>query len=148
MITIKRATLIDVPRIVPLYGLYREFYRTRQDADGETQFLEARISKNESVIFLAENESGEAIGFMQLYPSFSSVSMAPIWVLNDLYVDESVRGSGAGRALLERAEVFARETGAIRLELATEVTNERTQAVYNACGWIRNTTFYHYSKTI
>ena len=148
MIKIVRTTLEDIPRIVPLFGGYRQFYRAEPDAPAQQKFLEDRLSKEQSVIFIAQDESGTAIGFTQLFPSFSSVTMAPIWILNDLFVDPSTRGTGAGRALLERARDWAIETGAVRLELATEVTNEHAQAVYKACGWERNTTFYHYSLSV
>ena len=148
MLEIIRAGLEDVPRLVPLFGGYREFYRTEPDAAAQQKFLEDRLSGDESVIFIAQAESGRAVGFTQLYGSFSSVSMASIWILNDLYVDSAIRGTGAGRALLEHAADFARETGAIRLELRTEVTNERAQAVYEAVGWERNTTFYQYSINV
>jgi GNAT superfamily N-acetyltransferase len=148
MVKIVRATLEDVPGLVPLFGGYRQFYRAEPDASAQQKFLEDRLSKEESVIFIAQDESGTAIGFTQLYPSFSSVTMAPIWILNDLFVDSSTRGTGAGRALLERARDWAIETGAVRLQLATEVTNEHAQAVYKACGWERNTTFYHYSLSV
>ena len=148
MIKTIRATEDDVPRLVPLFGEYRRFYRAEPDSAREQAFLAERMSREESVVFIAEDASGAAIGFTQLYPSFSSVSMAAIWILNDLYVDDAARGTGVGRALLERARDWAVETGAIRLELATEVTNDRAQGVYDTCGWVRNTTFYHYSLAI
>ena len=148
MVKIVRTTLEDIPRIVPLFGGYRQFYRAEPDAPAQQKFLEDRLSKEQSVIFIAQDESDTAIGFTQLFPSFSSVTMAPIWILNDLFVDPSTRGTGAGRALLERARDWEIETGAVRLQLATEVTNEHAQAVYKACGWERNTTFYHYSLSV
>ncbi len=148
MVKIVRATLEDVPRLVPLFGGYRQFYSAEPDAPAQQKFLEDRLSKEESVIFIAQNESGTAIGFTQLYPSFSSVTMATIWILNDLFVDPSQRRSGAGQALLKRAQEWAIETGAIRLELATEVTNKTAQSLYEASSWQRNTTFYHYSLSV
>lgn len=95
-----RATVDDVPRLVPLFAGYRRFYRAEPDSAREQAFLAERMSREESVVFIAEDASGAAIGFTQLYPSFSSVSMAPIWILNDLYVDDAALGTGAGRALL------------------------------------------------
>lgn len=145
MIEIVRATLEDVPGLVPLFGGYRQFYRAEPDAPAQQKFLQDRLSKEESVIFIAQDESGTAIGFTQLYPSFSSVSMAPIWILNDLFVNPSTRRSGAGQALLRRALKWAVETGAIRLELATETTDKTAQSLYEANNWQRNTTFYRYS---
>ena len=48
----------------------------------------------ESVVFIAFDEINP-IGFVQLYPSFSSLSMKKSWVLNDLYVKKT----GSKRAL-------------------------------------------------
>jgi GNAT superfamily N-acetyltransferase len=66
--------------------------------------------KNDSTIFLAE-ENGNMIGFTQLYPSFSSVSMKRIWILNDLFVAEVYRKQGVAKQLMDTAEAFVREAG-------------------------------------
>src|SRR6266536_3158982 len=106
-----RAELDDVERIVPLFDAYRRFYRERSDPDGARAYLTDRLTRGEAVIFLAIVD-GAATGFTQLYPSFSSVSMRRLWILNDLFVDPSARRAGVARALLERAERWAAETGA------------------------------------
>ncbi len=82
-----------------------------------------RLAQGNSVLLIAEAD-GLALGFSQLYPSFSSVSMAPIFILNDLFV---------------RPE-------AIRLTLSTAHTNTAAQALYASAGWERDEMFsvYHY----
>ena len=74
----------------------------------------------------------------------ASLAMERIWLLNDLYVVDSVRGQGIGTLLLETAAEFARAMGAVRLELATEVDNHTAQSVYEAHGWKKDTQFLHY----
>ena len=64
----------------------------------------------------------QALGFMQLYPSFSSVSLKRLWVLNDLFVRPSVRRGGVARRLLERARAWAVETGAKGLRTSSSIT--------------------------
>jgi len=96
-------------------------------------------------VFLAIVD-GAIVGFTQLYPSFSSVSMKRLWVLNDLFVTADARKSGAGRALLERAERWAAETGAKGLTLSTQVTNLTAQRLYEACGWTKDDEFFHYHR--
>jgi GNAT superfamily N-acetyltransferase len=54
------------------------------------------------VFYLAEAD-GEALGFTQLYPAFASLSLAPSWILNDLYVEPAARGRGVGEALMQAA---------------------------------------------
>jgi GNAT superfamily N-acetyltransferase len=97
------------------------------------------------VIFIAYAGPREPVGFMQLYPSFSSVSLKRLWILNDLFVRSSARRGGVGRALLERARQHALETGAKGLILNTAVTNTPAQTLYETCGWEREDEFLQYN---
>ena len=136
-----------VSSVASLFDAYRVWCREPSDPDGAYNFIFQRLRNNESVIFLAMIDK-RPVGFTQLYPLFSSVSMAPIWLLNDLFVVQDVRGKGVGTLLLEAATEFGRQTGAIRLELETEITNTAAQALYEKHGWIRNRTQYFYSLTL
>ena len=82
MISIKMATIDDVEIIVPLFDDYRIFYNQQSDQAAGKHFLEERMTRYESVIFLAFNDAAPA-GFTQLYPIFS-VSLKRSWILNDL----------------------------------------------------------------
>src|SRR5687767_8930354 len=113
--TVRHATLDDLDALTPLFDGYRQFYGQRSDRDAARAFLSARLQAAESVVLMALLDDGPAAGFTQLYPTFSSVRMARVWVLNDLYVDVAARGHGAARALLQSAAEFARGDGAIRL---------------------------------
>ena len=137
----------DIGHIEPLallFDAYRVWYGSQADLDGARNFLSHRLRNNESQVFLAFVDQ-QAVGFTQLYPLFSSVSMQEIWLLNDLFVAESHRKSGIGSLLLESAAEFARELGALRLELATEVTNLIAQSIYESQGWHKDTEFVYYS---
>jgi GNAT superfamily N-acetyltransferase len=140
-----RAELDDLDALVPLFDAYRRFYGQASDLPGARAFLADRFKRGESVIFLAVVD-GAIVGFTQLYPSFSSVSMKRLWVLNDLFVTPDARKSGAGRALLERAERWAAETGAKGLTLSTQVTNLGAQRLYEACGWTKDDEFLQYHR--
>jgi GNAT superfamily N-acetyltransferase len=139
-----RAELDDLDALVPLFDGYRRFYGQPSDPDGARAFLADRIKRDESVIFLAVADA--VVGFTQLYPSFSSVSLQRLWVLNDLFVAPEARTSGAGRALLERAERWAAETGAKGLTLSTQIANLTAQRLYEACGWVKDDEFVHYDR--
>lgn len=143
-IRIVRAERKDLDDLVPLFDGYRQFYGQRSDLAAARAFLRERIERDESVIYLAYTEPGEAAGFTQLYPSFSSVSLKPLWILNDLYVRSDVRRGGVGRALLERARQHAIETAAKGLVLSTGVTNKAAQTLYESCGWQREDEFFQY----
>lgn len=134
----------DAEDAAALFNEYRVWYGAAADLNGARNFVTQRLRQNQSTIFLAR-VSGQPAGFVQLYPSFSSVSMAEIWVLNDLFVAERHRGHGIGSLLLETAIEFARQTGAIRLQLETEVTNTAAQQVYERRGWQREDRFLHYT---
>ena len=140
---IKRATISDLDDAAPLFDAYRQFYGQRSDVAAARAFLDERLRRDESVIFLAVEDS-KALGFTQLYPSFSSVSLKRLWILNDLFVGADVRRGGVGRRLLDRAREWAIETGAKGLVLATAVDNSRARALYESCGWRRDDEFQHY----
>jgi len=142
--TIVRAGRDELDDLAPLFDGYRQFYGQRSDLTAARGFLRDRIERDESVIYLAYANGGEAAGFTQLYPSFSSVSLKPLWILNDLFVRSDVRRGGVGRALLERARRHALETGAKGLVLSTGVTNKAAQTLYESCGWLRDEEFFQY----
>jgi GNAT superfamily N-acetyltransferase len=141
---VRRASLHDLEQIAQLFDQYRMFYGAPSDLAAARHFIGARLDDGDSVIFLAEAEPGNAVGFTQLFPSYSSVSLAPIYILNDLFVAPRQRRRGAARALLKAAKEFAQTTDAARLMLATEVTNRPAQALYESMGWTRNEGFHHY----
>ena len=93
-------------------------------------------------------QNGSAVGFTQLFPSFSSVSAARILILNDLFVEPDARRMRVGALLLSAAANFGRAVGAVRLTLSTEVTNEAAQGLYETEGWTRQTDFNVYNLTL
>lgn len=144
---VRRAGVEDVGLVAPMFDAYRRFYRAGSDVEGARRFLLERVERSQSVIFVAMD--GEAaVGFTQLYPSYSSVSMAPIYILNDLFVVPDGRRRGVGRELLTAAAEFGRSAGVVRLALSTEVTNTTAQSVYESMGWKRDTTFYTYELAL
>ena len=110
-------------------------------------FLDARLHGDHSVIFLALVDR-VPVGFMQLYPTFSSVHMGRAWRLNDLFVAPDARRTGVGGALLRRAYDYARETGAVQLTLQTARDNLTAQATYEAGGWVRDLVFVTYTLNV
>lgn len=145
---IRAATLEDVPVVGRLFDLYRQFYEMPSDEPLAQRFIRERLENRQAALFVAENIDHEIVGFCQIYFGFCSVSAGHICILNDLFVLPDFRGSGIGAALLDRAEAFALETDAIRIELKTARTNHLAQQMYEAQGWARNTTLYGYSKRL
>lgn len=133
--------------LVPLFDGYRIFYRQASNQDAVKNFLEERFQKKDSVIFIALDDEGNGLGFTQLYPSFSSVFMQRVYILNDLFVSEKARGQGIGEALIEYAKQFAREMGSKGLTLETAIDNP-AQNLYKRLGWVKDTEVNHYSWEI
>jgi ribosomal protein S18 acetylase RimI-like enzyme len=142
-VNIRRAVIDDIEAITTLFEAYRRFYRQPADPAKARAFILDRLNLGDSVIFLADDD-GNAVGFTQLYPLFSSTACRRLWLLNDLYVSEKSRGRGIARALVEAARVHAVETGACGLELATAHTNLTAQRLYESLGWKLDESFRHY----
>ena len=147
-VAVRQATIFDLDLLAPLFDAYRQFYRKPSDLGLARRFLLERFQHNQSIVFLAMRQDGSALGFIQLFPSFSSASAARILILNDLFVRPEARRKRVGSLLLAAAAGFGREFGAVRLTLATEVTNEAAQALYETGGWTRQTEFYVYNLAL
>jgi len=146
-ITIAEANERDVDGLSALFDAYRVFYGRASDLPGAKRFVAARCAQGPTRFFVAA-DAGEAAGFMHLLPSFDTLAMRPMWILEDLYVDETHRKRGVGSALLRHAEAFARASGAARLSLTTAMTNQTAQRLYAAHGWERDTHFVPYHRML
>ncbi len=137
----------DVDTVLPLYLAYRRFYQVEENLVQAREFILKRLQLNESVIFFAEVD-GKAVGFTQLYPLFCSLEMKRIWLLYDLYVDESARQHGVAQQLIARAEQLAKESDSAFIMLSTATDNTKAEALYERSGFVRDTDFYVYNKML
>jgi GNAT superfamily N-acetyltransferase len=142
-----QASLENLKQLVPLFDGYRVFYKQPSDIEAARNFLSERFSKKDSIIFIALDNNENALGFTQLYPSFSSVKMQRTYILNDLYVSEKARGQGVGEALMEKAKRFAIANNSRGLTLETDFDNP-AQKLYERLGWIRDSKVFHYTWEI
>jgi ribosomal protein S18 acetylase RimI-like enzyme len=147
-VTTRLAESRDLDAVAQLFDAYRQFYEKSPDLPLARRYLSERFERRESVVIVAEDGTGKIVGFTQLYPAFCSVLAAPTFVLYDLFVAPTARGTGAGRALMEAAEAHCREAGAARMELETAKTNRIGQSLYESCGWKRDELFYKYTKML
>ena len=140
--TISRAGPADLDALAQLFDAYRQFYGQPSDVPRARDWLRSRLRVGESVVLLARR-GGAMLGFVQLYPMFSSVRTAKTWILNDLYVDAGARRQGVARALLDAAAMFAREDGAAGIALETSRDNAAARALYLAAGWQEDATQWY-----
>ncbi|HEX2787038.1 MAG TPA: GNAT family N-acetyltransferase [Ignavibacteria bacterium] len=122
-----------------LFDEYRVFYERESDIEAAKNFMKHRLENKDSVIFIALDGNGNGMGFTQLYPSFTSVGMQRMWILNDLFVNENYRKQKVAESLLNKAEQHAKETGAFGMLLETRNTNIPAQNLYDKLGWYRDT---------
>lgn len=130
----RKVQLADVQQLAELFDQYRIFYHKDSDIPAAEKFLTERIKNRDSEIFVAENE-GKLVGFVQLYPLFSSTRMKRYWLLNDLYVNENYRGKGFSKQLIEEAKKMAKSTDAAGILLETGKSNDIGNKLYPSCGF-------------
>lgn len=145
--SIFQATTDHIDDVTSLFNNYRIFYRQESDYNAAKEFIKERFEREDSVILLATKDN-RPIGYTQLFPSFSSVSMKRVWILNDLFVIPEVRNQGIAKALMNAAKDYAIATKAVRIVLATEVTNTVAQKLYETMGYRKFDEFYHYILAI
>lgn len=141
---IEQVTRSNFHSVVPLFDAYRQFYGQPADQHSAQQFLEERVMKKESIIFIARID-GVPAGFVQLYPTFSSVALQKTFILNDLYVGERFRQQGVGRRLIEQCYTYCIEKRARYITLETAKDNHQAQKLYKQMG-MQQEEMLHYSK--
>lgn len=138
--------------VFDLFDKYRVFYKKESDIEIAKSFIQARLGNNESVIFVALEESAQnPVGFTQLYPTYSSVRVIKNWILNDLYVEKDYRKQGIGEQLIRTAMDFAKSEGSNFVQLSTAVDNFTAQSLYEQIGFVRQdpeTDFYTYRISV
>ncbi len=139
-----RATPDHLSQLSQLFDLYRVFYQQPSNLDAAKNFLKDRFLNSDSVIFIAIASDGTGLGFTQLYPSFSSVSMMSTYILNDLFVTSEARKKGVGEALMEKAKHFAISQGGKGLTLETAIDNP-AQKLYLRLGFKKDSDVNHYT---
>ena len=144
-ITVRQAVFSDLEELAELFNLYRIFQGKASDLQAARSFLRQRFDHGESVVFIA-HENSLPLGFAQLYPSYSSTSLARVFILNDLFVTESGRRKGIASRLLAALESYAWKHGAARVTLNVARDNVQGQALYEAQGWSQDAQFFMYHR--
>ena len=147
-INIRNADTSDLDDLVNLFDKYMNFYGQVSEIGRFKRYLEARMINSEASIFLAYDEHGQGVGFVLNYITFSSVSLAKIIILNDLYVDSRYRKLGVGGMLVEKSLSLAKQIGAAEVRLSTATDNQTAQSLYDKLGFKRNSEFFAYAYSI
>jgi ribosomal protein S18 acetylase RimI-like enzyme len=140
-----RANTTHLDALARLFDAYRGFYEQPSNLEQSRAFIAERMAGNESAIFLVQDAEGEALGFVQLYPTFSSIDAHRTWLLSDLFTTPAARGRGVGRLLMNTARDFALASGAKGLVLETATDNFTAQGLYESLGYVRDSGYYTYN---
>jgi GNAT superfamily N-acetyltransferase len=132
---IRAARESDTPELFTLVRAKAEF-------DGCLELLRADESSLAAALFapppkakaLVAAVDSAVVGLITYYDIYSSFIAKPgIW-LDDLYVHESHRGQGIGRALLTKLCQIAQETGCGRIDWIVARDNVNGRAFYRSLG--------------
>lgn len=143
-VQIHRADATHLDGVAPLFDAYRGFYGQPSNLEQSRHFIAERMARDESVIFFAEDGQGQGLGFVQLFPTFSSIDAHRTWLLGDLFTAPEARGRGVATQLMNTARAFALLTGAKGMTLETATDNHTAQKLYESLGYVRDTGYYTY----
>ena len=146
---IRRARTGDLAALVPLVEQYLGFYNVKHPRATVSRFISQKLRAKPVLVWVGSRARGTALdGFVQVYPTFSTLRLGPAWILNDLFVAKTARGTGMGRALLETVIAEAKRSGARTVELTTAVTNASARALYQSIGFKTDPKYLVYSLPI
>lgn len=121
---------------------YTAFYeRVLPDARYEETWQ--RLLRAEELHGIAARVDGTVVGIAH-YLFHANVWTVGACYLQDLFVDEAVRGRGTARALIEHVASLARERGVPRLYWHTKQDNDRARALYDKVTTYRDFIVYDY----
>lgn len=147
---IRKATIQDLDQLTTLFSQYLIFYKKSSNIEKQKLYLKERMENNEAIIFMAFDDElkEKAIGFTLIYPTFSSILLTKILILNDLYVDSTIRNNGTGEKLILKTVEFAKELDVKLVRLRTAKNNVIAQGLYHKMGFVRDELVYSYDLAV
>ena len=141
-VEITQVTQQTIDDLAHLLSEYQTFYKAVPDHQHNLKFLEHFLTSDDGTFFIAKNNN-EAIGYVSLYFSYSSVSAKRIAILNDLYVKENNRQCGLGKKLIDYAITHAQQQGIKQVRWCTRIDNVKAQKLYAKYDAVE-TDWFHY----
>ena len=145
MLTIRPATASDLEPLGRFGGALmrqhhasdpRRFIQVEHPEAGYGRYLVSQLSNPDSLVMVAER-SGTIVGYV--YADVETTSWrdlrGPCGFVHDVYVDESARHEGAGRALMRAAIAWIRSKGRSQVVLWTKTRNDHAQHLFAALGF-------------
>jgi len=136
--TVRRIEARDEPRWRELWDGYNRFY-DREPSEAITSQTWQKIMNSSAPIhaivaekIVAEDANqNEVVGIANYVIHDSTSSLAPVCLLQDLFVDPSSRGTGAGKLLIDWLVAEMSAQGWSRLYWHTRENNYRARGLYD-----------------
>ena len=144
-VTIRPLTAADRKAWDPLWQGYLSFYKTELAPEVTDVTWSRLLDATEDMhCLVAENDTGEVVGIVHYLYHLVTWAIADRCYLEDLFVAESARGTGAGRALIEAVYAAADERGADQVYWLTQDSNVEGRRLYDRVGQV--TPFIKYRR--
>jgi GNAT superfamily N-acetyltransferase len=121
----------DLDAVASLLVAFRDWWGSSTPSDETFRSTAAVLLEDPNTEYLLAGDAGLA----QLRYRLSVWTGVEDCWLEDLYVRDSARGTGVGRALVEACLEGARARGCRRIELDVQETNAPAIGLYERCGF-------------
>ena len=134
----------DKPAWLKLWAGYLEFYKTNLPSETTEAAFTRLTGPGADMFGLVAEQDGRIVGISHCIVHRSTWARGNYIYLNDLFVAPDVRGSGAGRALIEAIYKCADEMGAERVYWLTHESNATARKLYDSLAF--NDGFVEYRR--
>ena len=110
------------------------FYRSRFETDRSA--VQPPDRTGAAIVFVAEI-NGDVVGYVYAEVedvNYAELLQSAVWV-HDLFVEETARGNGAGKALLEAVADAGKQIGADKLVLSVAAKNDSARTFFQERGF-------------
>ena len=128
--TVRKLEVADKERWLELFKAYIVFYESEL-SDEQFELTWNRIHSDFNMNGLVAEQDGKIIGIAHYIFRPSTWAVNDFCYLEDLFVEPAVRGTGAGRALIEALTEIARKAGSERLYWTTAPDNTTARRLYD-----------------
>lgn len=125
----------DFPQWLPLWDGYNKFYGRHGETALPIEITRTTWSRffdsYEPMYCIVAEYEGRLVGLVHYIFHRSTISIQPTCYLQDLFTEESQRGHGVGRKLIEAVYEQARQAKCARVYWLTHETNTAARQLYD-----------------
>jgi ribosomal protein S18 acetylase RimI-like enzyme len=132
-INLQPFTDADLPALTALVNHWRD--DSHYSAETVKKNFDALSAESKNEIWLAKNEKGELLGYVQIGPIYL-LTHEPFYEIMQLLVDKTRRSQGVGAAMLEEIEKIVRARGFTVIRLSSRMEREDAHRFYRKNGFV------------